>query len=279
MHSEVEDNRRAVRSAGRAWLQCVRLPWREDASRDRLCHVQARAVLEAVADAPAARYREATENPELVALKHDAAGAVTRICELLSELDEEGGLALWRAACAKLAEFKASINDVQKAREALNELDAIFARGAGTEARWERIGKWIDTHGRLVEKERHRLKDLQLVMTAEQAAVRVRWQHDLAPVPRYAVVPGERVLDDPRHLRRLRVRPRSFPPTLVAADVRRVCCQQPFAIQRDYHRGYLPCVCGTAPANTRKERQQSQHNWATVAVHGSRSSLVGCDSL
>ena len=171
MHSEVEDNRRPVRSAGRARLQCVRLPWREDASRDRLCHVQARAVLEAVADAPAARYREATENPELVALKHDAAVAVTRICELLSELDEEGSPALWRAARAKLAEFKASINDVQKAREALNELDAIFARGAGTEARWERIGKWIDTHGRLVEKEWHRLKDLQLVMTAEQAAL------------------------------------------------------------------------------------------------------------
>jgi len=119
----------------------------------------------------AARYREATENPELVALKHDAAVAVTRICELLSELDEEGSPALWRAARAKLAEFKASINDVERARAVLNELDDIFARGAGTEARWERIGKWIDTHGRLVEKEWHRLKDLQLVMTAEQAAL------------------------------------------------------------------------------------------------------------
>lgn len=117
------------------------------------------------------RFAESVGDPELIALTQEAAVAATRIGELLSELDREGASDLWSQARKALAEFEASINDVAKAREALTDLKAILGRGAAMVGKWTELQSWLETRGRIVEKEARRQKDLQMMMTVEQAGV------------------------------------------------------------------------------------------------------------
>jgi hypothetical protein len=64
------------------------------------------------------------------------------------------------------------------------------------------------------------------------SGVRIGRSHEISPIPGYAVMAGECLLNDPRNSRRLGLSPGSRPPLAFASLVLGIDSLQPFAIQR-----------------------------------------------
>jgi hypothetical protein len=115
------------------------------------------------------RFREALNDPALLALDKDVAVIETRLTELFTALNEPGGA--WRQVIEwkdRLMAARAS-NDAAALSEALSGLVAAITSGAGERERWEEIGELIEGRRKLVDSIRKHEVQAQEVLTLGQA--------------------------------------------------------------------------------------------------------------
>lgn len=117
-----------------------------------------------------ARYTEAAQDSELLALRDDIALIDSRLADLLNRVDSGESGRLWN-------DLGVAWDDVQDARAqgrtadlpaALNSLGHLIDRGQSDYGAWHEIHAVIEQRRKLVEGERKRLIDMQAMFTAEQ---------------------------------------------------------------------------------------------------------------
>jgi len=119
----------------------------------------------------AAKYRDATKDPELLSLRSELALLDARTAELLGRVDTGESEALWDTLQKEWAAFRRSraLGDVPKMHQAIAALDLLMDRQHTDHAAWREIGEGIEQRRKLVESEQKRLIALQQVITAESA--------------------------------------------------------------------------------------------------------------
>ncbi len=119
------------------------------------------------------RYLAASADPDLTSLRDEVALIDVRISQLLEALGETGNLRLWKDARTKLDAFKAAGAKkkvgVGEARTALQELDDLIDAGLSAAATWDELRETLDLRRKMAESETKRLKDLQQMITVQQA--------------------------------------------------------------------------------------------------------------
>lgn len=117
------------------------------------------------------RYHEASQDPELLALRDDIALLDSRLSELIQRVDSGESSALWET-------FKKTVRAYGKVRTARDRDKGDAAWGAVLDvladadqdySAWNEVITLIDLRSKLSERERKRLTDMQQMMTAEQA--------------------------------------------------------------------------------------------------------------
>lgn len=118
-----------------------------------------------------ARYQEAAQDEELLALREDVALIDARLADVLSRVDTGETGASWQAARAGLKVVRRAIgdNDPVALRKGLAALGDAIDQGAADYAAWGEIGRLLEQRQRLAESERRRLVEMQQMLTAEQA--------------------------------------------------------------------------------------------------------------
>jgi hypothetical protein len=119
----------------------------------------------------AARYQEATSDPELLELRAEVALVDARLADLLARVDSGESGQLWAnlyAARGALLEARRR-NDALGQAVALNTIIDLVGRGHADYAAWAEIGQTVEQRRRLVESERKRLVEAQQMITVEKA--------------------------------------------------------------------------------------------------------------
>jgi hypothetical protein len=119
----------------------------------------------------AAKYRDATKDPELLSLRSELALLDARIAELLGRVDTGESEAIWEALQQAWAAFRGARaqQDVPQMHLAVEQLDQLMDRKLSDSAAWREIGEAIEQRRKLVQSEQKRLVALQQVITAESA--------------------------------------------------------------------------------------------------------------
>jgi hypothetical protein len=119
----------------------------------------------------AAKYRDATKDPELLSLRSELALLDARTAELLGRMDTGESGAMWEALQQAWAAFRHARNrrDVPQMHLAIDKLDRLMDRQHTDHAAWREIGEAIEQRRKLVDSEQKRLIALQQVITAESA--------------------------------------------------------------------------------------------------------------
>ena len=117
------------------------------------------------------RYEQAIHDPDLLVLRDEIAVVDTRIAELLGKVDTEGGSGFVTKARTILDQFiEAQVrSDIDGMKLYLTKLDAHIRAGSAEWAMWGEVTDLFDTRRKLVESERKRLVDAQLMIDARQA--------------------------------------------------------------------------------------------------------------
>ena len=119
------------------------------------------------------RYHQSIEDPELLALKADIALVDARLEDLLTRVDTGESGALWNQAHSVFLDFRSGneSGDQDKMGVALTELNRILNLGVDDYKAWDEIGQMLEQRRRLVESERKRLVDMELVITVERQMI------------------------------------------------------------------------------------------------------------
>jgi hypothetical protein len=106
----------------------------------------------------AAKYRDATKDPELLSLRSELALLDARTAELLGRVDTGESEALWDTLQKEWAAFRRSraLGDVPKMHQAIAALDLLMDRQHTDHAAWREIGEGIEQRRKLVESEQKR---------------------------------------------------------------------------------------------------------------------------
>ena len=122
-----------------------------------------------------ARYQEALDDGELLALRDEIAVVNARISEIMDQLSRSEGGQLWLALQQNWAEFSTarSAGDNTGAASALIEIGQAIQRGATQQAIWAELLGVFEQRRRLVESERKRLVEMQQTITVERAMLLV----------------------------------------------------------------------------------------------------------
>lgn len=115
----------------------------------------------------------ASADPDLISHRDDVALLDVRISQLLETIGETGNLRLWKDARAKLDALKAvgakKRVDPAEAKGALQQLDDLIDTGLSAAATWDELRETLDLRRKMAESETKRLKDLQQMITVQQA--------------------------------------------------------------------------------------------------------------
>lgn len=110
------------------------------------------------------RFDQAIRDPKLLELRADIALIDTRLEELLGQLDTGEAGAAWDRVQRAFTAYCITRSEV-----AFAELEAAIEAGASEQERWREVLLLVDNRRKLVESERRRQVEMQLMMTAEQA--------------------------------------------------------------------------------------------------------------
>lgn len=115
----------------------------------------------------AARYQEAQDDPELLAMRAEVALIDARLIDVLSRVDTGESGSLW--AELQKAWHTYQTGPPEKRLEAEGRISDVISDGAGDYEAWEDVRSLIDQRSRLVASERQRLVQMQQFITAERA--------------------------------------------------------------------------------------------------------------
>lgn len=119
------------------------------------------------------RYQEALSDPDLLAMREEVALVDARLGDLLKRVDSgESGLVwdLLQKVYHEFVEVRGLGNEgAREAAAKLTEMARLIQRGTADRVAWGEIGDLLEQRRKLVESERKRLLDLQLVITADKA--------------------------------------------------------------------------------------------------------------
>lgn len=116
-------------------------------------------------------YESSLTDSELLSLRQELSLVDARLTDILKRVDTGESGQLWRslqAAYDGLREAR-STNDGTKMASYLNDIGALIQRGMGDYAAWDEISRLMEQRRRLVESESRRLKDMQAMISAEEA--------------------------------------------------------------------------------------------------------------
>ena len=117
------------------------------------------------------RYREALNDPDLLAMRDEIAVLDARLADLLKRSDSGESAELWKRAQSVFGRFIKANRDgnMNEVAASLSELQKIIERGNDEYAMWRDIRELIEDRRRLVGAERQRLVEMQHLMNADQA--------------------------------------------------------------------------------------------------------------
>lgn len=123
-----------------------------------------------------AAYDRAKADPDLLALQDEVALIDARLTDLLKRVDTGESGATWAALGKVFRAYQRALTrgKTDDAADALEMLASLIATGATDEAAWSEIRAVVDQRRKLVESERKRLVELQMVVGADQAMLMVR---------------------------------------------------------------------------------------------------------
>jgi galactokinase len=123
----------------------------------------------------AARYLEASTDPDLLNLSAEISLVDTRVGELLTGIDSEASARLWgEVGTATEALRKAATSgDTAGMAWALRTLDDLTTTGLEQFTLWADLTTLLEQRRKLVETERRRRVDMQNMITAEQTMLLV----------------------------------------------------------------------------------------------------------
>lgn len=121
------------------------------------------------------RLREAYEtsvaDPELLALNAEIALADARVEDLLKRVDTGESGEAWGLARNALTKLREAMDKGEGTHVPISMLDEIIQRGLDDYAAWREVIGTAEMRRRLVETERKRRVDMQLMITAERATI------------------------------------------------------------------------------------------------------------
>ena len=117
------------------------------------------------------RFQQASDDPDILALRDDIALVDARLADLLGRVDSGESGEAWSQASAAFRALQGGMakGDTPAMLAAINDLDSVIRRGLGDYAAWREVGILLDQRERLVRSERRRLVEMQQTMTVEQA--------------------------------------------------------------------------------------------------------------
>lgn len=126
-----------------------------------------------------ATYEGAKLDPDLLALQDEVALIDARLVDLLKRVDTGESGATWKAVGETFRDYQHALHstktDAKKdASDLLHELHMLIIDGASDEAAWSEVRNVLEQRRKLVESERKRLVELQMVVSADQAMLMVR---------------------------------------------------------------------------------------------------------
>lgn len=123
-----------------------------------------------------ADYLASRDDPEILSLRSDIALIDARMNELLKRTATGESGHLWRNVKTTLSAFKEANdrNNVKAAGSIMRQLLSIIDSGIADYDAWAELREIVDTRRKLVESERKRLTEMNLMVTANEAALLVR---------------------------------------------------------------------------------------------------------
>lgn len=117
----------------------------------------------------AAKYNEALEDPELVALREPLAITIARRNELLERIEENDTPERWELLLGFWQDFKENRGSPVHEATAFFKLDHAFQAVYHDYKSWEQVMDLLETERKLSESERKRLVEMKQMMSAEEA--------------------------------------------------------------------------------------------------------------
>lgn len=117
------------------------------------------------------RYQASQSDPELLAMRDEIGLTDARLGDVLARVDSGENGALWQRVKEHYDELQAgrAAQDVNRMADAIDALGVVISSASTDAAAWAEVGRLIEQRRRLVESERKRMVDLQLMITAERA--------------------------------------------------------------------------------------------------------------
>ncbi len=118
-------------------------------------------------------YREAMQDPEMLALKSEIALVDALIAQVIQSLPDNNAPRTWERIRQTWAKVRraAKDGDMTKMVDAMNEHGAAIRAGSDESRARQELADHLDNRRRLVESERKRMVEMQQVITAERAMI------------------------------------------------------------------------------------------------------------
>ncbi len=115
------------------------------------------------------RYVESLSDPDLIALREEISLTDARIEDLIKRVDSGESGEAWALARKALGELLEAETKGESLHGPIAMLGEIIQRGLDDYGAWRELGGMIEMRRRLVESERKRLVDMQMMISAERA--------------------------------------------------------------------------------------------------------------
>lgn len=120
-------------------------------------------------------YQEAITDEQLLALNEGIATLDARLVDLFSRADDSGGLQAWRQLKHQLNQLRTALLgqrvDLAAAMVAMNEMTDVVNAGIAEASLWQDVLFTIEQRRKMTETEMKRRKEMENLLTAEQAVV------------------------------------------------------------------------------------------------------------
>jgi hypothetical protein len=131
-----------------------------------------------------ARYEQAQDDPDLLSLRSEVALVDARLIDLLSRVDSGESGQLWADLKRAHQEFTAAKRgkDVARMQVTLTRVEYLIDSAVQDHQAWAEIGALIEQRRKLTESEAKRQRELQQMLTTEEALAMIRRLIDILTV-------------------------------------------------------------------------------------------------
>lgn len=121
------------------------------------------------------RYHESLSDPDRLALDDAIAVIDARLVDELLNVEQGGSVEAWEAASEAYKELKAAMTavDIPGAQSAMTALESILIGRAEDHTAWTKFDSLLEQRRKLVDTDRKRRRDMQQMVTVEQAMLLV----------------------------------------------------------------------------------------------------------